>query len=74
MDLPNVNWKDVMMWLSPTLLLLVAGKGVRRILFLPFEWIASRTRTKVDDTILLEAQRDVGIDRPTLEISDVETK
>lgn len=42
--------------------LLLAGKGFRRLVFLPFEWLVRKTPSKVDDVILAEAQSDVGID------------
>lgn len=46
---------------------LLSGKAVRRILLLPFEWIASRTSNKIDDKIIDDAQKDLGIEGDSIE-------
>lgn len=45
---------------------LLTGKTFRRILLLPFEWVSRKTKTKVDDTLVQEAQKDLGVDSPTI--------
>lgn len=45
---------------------LLAGKALRRLFLLPFEWIARKTSSKTIDVIVTEAERDLGIDTPTL--------
>lgn len=42
------------------------GKFIRRLVLLPFEYLASRTSTTIDDKLLQEAEKDLGIDSPTL--------
>jgi hypothetical protein len=46
---------------------LLTGKTFRRILLLPFEWISRKTHSKVDDKLVDEARRDLGVPDPTLE-------
>lgn len=41
---------------------LLMGKAIRRILLLPFEWLARKTDSKVLDVIVDEAEKDLGID------------
>ncbi len=57
--------------LSPYLIgigsLLLAGKFLKRLIMLPFEYIARKTKTKIDDVLLAEAQKDLGIEEATLE-------
>lgn len=65
-----MDWKlTLIASLSTLAVSLLAGKGIRRLIFLPFEWLASKTNTKVDDIILSEAEKDAGIDS-TLETAN----
>jgi hypothetical protein len=49
---------------------LLTGKTFRRILLLPFEWISGRTGTRVDDKLVEEARRDLGVQDPTLDTEE----
>lgn len=62
-----MDWQTILLGgLSGTLIALAAGKAFRRILFLPLEWIVRKTSTPIDDKLLAEAEKDVGIESPTL--------
>lgn len=45
---------------------LLTGKTVRRLLLLPFEWVASKTGSKIDDKLVDEARKDLGVPDSTL--------
>lgn len=53
---------------------LVAGKTIRRIILLPFEWLASKTESRIDDKIVEQAEEDLGIPGGTLPNSKKEEK
>lgn len=61
-----IDWKDVAVYLAPMLALLAAGKAVRRIVFVPIEWLRNKLGNKAFDVIVEEAEKDVGIDKSTL--------
>lgn len=62
-----MEWKSILLIsLAGVATSLLAGKAFRRVLLLPFEWLAKRTGSKVLDTIVDEAERDLGIDTPTI--------
>lgn len=44
---------------------LLTGKTLRRLLLLPFELISRKTETKVDDKLVEEARKDLGVPDPT---------
>lgn len=46
--------------------MLLTGKGIRRLLLLPFEWLSSRTASKVDDVIVRQIESDLDI-KPVME-------
>lgn len=60
-------WGQLGTYLLPLLVILLTGKFLRRLLLLPFEYLSRRTATKVDDVLVEEAGRDLGIERTTLE-------
>ena len=57
--------EELMIWgsaaLAPIIASLVAGKAIRRVLFMPFEWLSKRTKTELDDQIIADAREDLGI-------------
>lgn len=48
---------------------LAAGKGIRRLLLLPFEWAAGKWKNRTASVILDEVEKDLGITN-TLEEAD----
>ncbi len=56
-----------MVALAGAVMALLTGKTVRRLLLLPFEWIASRTSSKTDDKLVDEARHDLGVPDATLD-------
>lgn len=54
-------------YLLPLVAMLAAGKALRRLLLLPFEWLARKTPTKVDDVLVSEVGSDLGLDKSTLD-------
>lgn len=48
--------------LGAILLRLLMGKAVRRILLLPFQKLAAKTKNTEDDVIVKEAAKDLEID------------
>lgn len=49
------------MGLGSALLAILTGKTLRRLLLLPFKFIAHKTKTKEDDLLVKEAARDLGL-------------
>lgn len=45
---------------------LLTGKFLRRLLLLPFEFISKKTNTKIDDKLLEEARKDLGVTDATI--------
>ena len=41
---------------------LLMGRTLRRLILLPFEWLARNTENKIDDQIVSDATQDLGID------------
>lgn len=58
--------QDIITWggaaLVPVLASLVAGRTLRRILLLPFEYWARRSKNTIDDQIVADAEKDLGIE------------
>lgn len=52
---------------------LLAGKMIKRLLLLPFEYLSSRTDNKIDDVLVDEAEKDLGIESRTLPPSQSNT-
>lgn len=62
------QWKTLLMAaMGGAVVALLTGKLVRRLLLLPFEYLSSRTSSKVDDKLVEEARKDLGVDSPTIE-------
>lgn len=40
---------------------LLAGKAIKRVILLPFEWLVKKTKNTEDDKIIKEAEKDLGI-------------
>lgn len=59
---------------AATLATLLAGKTIRRLILLPFEWLASKTESRIDDKIVEQAEEDLGIPGGTLPNSEKEEK
>lgn len=71
----KLNWQEIsILALGSALTALFMGKAIRRLVLLPFEWLASKTETRIDDTIIQEASKDLGIDISTLEKSKHDTE
>lgn len=49
---------------------LFSGKFLRRLLLLPFEAISRQTKTKIDDKLVEEARRDLGVQDATIPEDD----
>jgi hypothetical protein len=49
---------------------LLAGKAIKKLLLWPLEWLTKKTKTKVDDKIVEQAQIDVGINPYAEEVKD----
>lgn len=62
----NVEWKDVAMYLAPIAVALAAGKSLKRLVLLPFEYLARKTDSPVIDKLVEQAEEDLGIQSPTL--------
>lgn len=41
---------------------LLAGKAIKRLILLPFQWLTKKTETPKDDAILKEAEKDLGLE------------
>ena len=54
-----ITWGTTL--ILPIVGLLVAGKGIRRIFLLPFEYLARRTPNKIDDQVVNDVSSDLGI-------------
>lgn len=64
----NIDWQAVLMVsLMGAVTALLSGKFVRRLLLLPFEFLAKKTNNKIDDKLVAEAEKDLGIDSPTID-------
>jgi hypothetical protein len=71
----NLDFNSILMLgLAGAVTALLTGKTFRRILLLPFEWISKKTTTKVDDTLVHEARRDLGVETPTISHEPEEKK
>jgi hypothetical protein len=58
----NIDINTILMVaLAGVVTALLTGKTFRRLLLLPFEWISSKTGSKVDDKLVEEARKDLGI-------------
>lgn len=55
-----------MLGLAGVVTALFSGKFVRRLLLLPFEYLTRKSGSKVEEVLLHEAAKDLGIDTPTL--------
>jgi len=47
--------------IGATILALITGKTIRRLVLLPFKLIAAYTSTKEDDLLVQEAAKDLGL-------------
>ena len=65
----NLDIKTLgMLALAGVVTALLTGKTVRRLLLLPFEWLASKTGSKIDDKLVDEARKDLGVHDATLAV------
>lgn len=62
----NTDWQHILMYLAPIGIALASGKMIRRVLFLPAEYLARKSKSKVVEVLVTEGERDVGIDTPTI--------
>lgn len=59
----KIDWNTILMTgLVGAVSTLVMGRTLRRLLLLPFEWWARKTENKLDDQIVADAERDLGIE------------
>lgn len=64
----NVDWQSILMVsLAGVVTTLLTGKFIRRLILLPFEWLSKQSGSKVDDKLVEEARKDLGVDSPTIE-------
>lgn len=63
LDLTNLlTWKNILIGgAGSTLLALLTGKTLRRLLLLPLKLISAKTKTKEDDLLIQEVARDLGL-------------
>lgn len=66
MDKLDIN-TILMLGLGGVVTALLTGKTFRRLLLLPFEYLARRSDNKADDKLIEEARKDLGIPDATLE-------
>lgn len=60
----------LMLSLGGVVTALLTGKTLRRLLLLPFELISKKTETKIDDKLVEEARKDLGVTDATVEDKD----
>lgn len=58
--------------IGSTVLALLTGRTLRRLILLPLKLIASRTNTKEDDLLVEEAARDLGLPADAAQPADTE--
>lgn len=64
----QLDWKTLAIsGLAGVVTALLTGKTLRRLLLLPFEFISHKTQTRVDDKLVEEARKDLGVPDPTLD-------
>lgn len=59
-------YAQIAAYAAPIIAMLAAGKAVRRVVLLPFEWLRNKLKSRTLDVLLEEAERDLGIDKPTI--------
>ncbi len=62
----NIEWTTIATYLGPIALTLAAGKTLKRLVLLPFEYLRNKSRSKVVDVLVSQAEQDLGIDKPTI--------
>lgn len=60
----------LMVGLAGAVSALLTGKFLRRLLLLPFEYLTKQTNNKIDDKLLEEARKDLGVTDSTLPEND----
>ncbi len=60
MDLSSVH-AQVGVALAGLGAMLLAGKGLRRLILLPFEYLARKTPSKVDDVLVKQVEADLEV-------------
>jgi len=66
MDKLDINTL-IMLGLGGVATALLTGKTFRRLLLLPFELLSRKTSTKIDDKLVEEARKDLGVPDATIE-------